>query len=74
MLKVHLLERKGQMEGLDWKRGFLGIYALCWAYLILLAFVALFAKPQSPADGIAVLAITVAGPALLLLIIRDLDH
>jgi hypothetical protein len=63
------------MEGLDWKRGLLGIYALCWACLILLAFVACFANPRQPAaDNIALLAISVAGPALLLLIIRDLDQ
>ena len=62
------------MERLDWKRGLLGIYAVCWACLILIAFVAFFAKPQSPADNIATLAIVVAGPALMLLIIRDLDH
>jgi hypothetical protein len=62
------------MEGLDWKRGLFGVYALCWACLMLLAFVGFFAKPQSPADNIALLAITVAGPALLLLVIRDLDH
>jgi hypothetical protein len=64
------------MQGLDGKHVLLRIYAVCWVCLMLLAVVACLAKPhESSVDGdITLLAIVVAGPALMLLIIRDFDY